>query len=150
MIVYEGFGDLFDCSSHTVTCTTNCAGAMGKGLAKEFKERVPGLYDYYLSQFPRTNRPDPMLVNELRVFRVPDGRQVLLFPTKLHWANPSQLSWIDENLAKVARTYRELGIGSLALPKLGCTNGGLNYEDVRPLIYRHFNDHPLEVEILLR
>ena len=41
---------------------------------------------------------------------------------------------------------RELGIGSVAVPPLGCGNGGLAWQDVEPLIHRKFAAVP-DVEV---
>jgi uncharacterized protein YwgA len=39
------------------------------------------------------------------------------------------------------------GIRSLALPPLGCGNGGLGWSEVGPLIYRKLHDAPFDVEV---
>ena len=154
MIVYEGLGDVFACNSQTITCPVNSVGAMGKGLAYEFKIRVPGLEAFYRREYPYGNRYNLTQAEvdyyKLRTFVVPDGRQVLLFPTKRHWKEKSNVQQIDANLATLARDYRLLNIQSLGLSALGCGEGSLYYQrDVRPLIHKHFGDHSLPVEILL-
>jgi hypothetical protein len=151
VIVYEGAGDLFRCGAQTLVCTTNVIGAMGKGIAKTFKERVPGLYEFYQTHFPPIrHQPEPGLVNKLLLFDMPSGQRVLLFPTKEQWWNPSQLVWIEDNLRTLATQYQTLGITSLGLPPLGCGNGGRNYEkEVRPMLYKYLADIPLPVKILL-
>lgn len=40
-------GDLFDSSAQTLVNTVNCVGAMGKGIALEFKKRYPAMYKRY-------------------------------------------------------------------------------------------------------
>jgi hypothetical protein len=35
----------------------------------------------------------------------------------------------------------------LALPALGCGNGGLEWSDVGPLIYRKLNKLPIDIEV---
>lgn len=150
MIVYEGPGDLFRCGAQTLVCTTNVIGAMGKGVARTFKERVPGLFEFYQSHFPTIRHPpEPGLVNKLLLFDMPTGQRVLLFPTKEQWWNPSQPHWIEANLQTLANQYDTLGITSLGLPPLGCGNGGLDYEqDVRPLLYRYLDTIRLPTKIL--
>jgi len=61
-------------------------------------------------------------------------RWVINFPTKKHWRHPSRFEWIEEGLEDLRRVVREKGIRSLALPPLGCGNGGLEWSDVRRLI----------------
>lgn len=64
-------------------------------------------------------------------------------------AHQSPLDLIRDNLTRVARHYRAVGITSLALPPPGCGNGGLDYEStVRPLLYELFDPLPLQVDVL--
>jgi len=151
MIVFEGRGDIFACRSQTITCPTNAVGAMGSGLALAFRKRVPGLFSYYVKEFPRRSTPPPdELLHKLLTYRVPDGRQVLLFPTKGHWKYPSKAAWIQSNLITLAHDYEKMGISSLAVPALGCGKGGLDYKkDVRPMLMEYLDPLPLHVEIVL-
>ena len=150
MIIREEVGDLFNCSSQTITCPINTAGAMGKGLALEFRNRVDGLYRWYQHHYPSPYGADRR-ANYIQVYPVPDGRQVLLFPTKINWRNPSTVELIEENLRKLAENYEYWNIQSLALPALGCGEGGLAYDrDVRPLIWKILDPLPLPVEVLFR
>lgn len=40
-------GDLFKSDSQTIVNTVNCVGAMGKGIALEYKKRYPEMYIKY-------------------------------------------------------------------------------------------------------
>ncbi|HEY5704120.1 MAG TPA: macro domain-containing protein [Terrimicrobiaceae bacterium] len=61
-------------------------------------------------------------------------RWIINFPTKKHWRHPSRRAWIEAGLNDLLRVVQEKGIRSLALPPLGCGNGGLEWNEVRPLI----------------
>ncbi len=150
MIIYEGRGNVFKCSAHTVTCPVNSVGTMGNGLAKAFRLNVPGLNEFYLKHYPRWHRNYEQHARQLYVFPVPDGRQVLLFPTKTNWREDSPIDLIDANLQTLAQRWEQWGIKSLALPALGCGQGGLSYvRDVRELIHAHLGPLSLPVQILL-
>lgn len=150
MISYEGVGDLFESKRQTLMCTTNVAGAMGAGVAKEFRDRYPELYERYLELFPREYYPDPSLAKKLYVFPINEHQQCLLFPTKVHWRNPSPWSLMWDNLAQLASQFQELGITSLAMPPIGCGNGGWKYEQVMRAIHHHLGPLPIEVDVLMR
>jgi O-acetyl-ADP-ribose deacetylase (regulator of RNase III) len=75
-------------------------------------------------------------------------RYVINFPTKGHWRSRSRLADISPRLDDLARTIREHNIGSVALPALGCGNGGLDWAEVRPLIETTFAKLP-DVRVLL-
>jgi O-acetyl-ADP-ribose deacetylase (regulator of RNase III) len=61
-------------------------------------------------------------------------RYVINFPTKRHWRASSRLTDIERGLDDLVRIIRELQITSVALPPLGCGNGGLDWADVKPRI----------------
>ena len=61
-------------------------------------------------------------------------RYIINFPTKRHWKGKSKIEDIQSGLIDFIEIIREYGIRSVAIPPLGCGNGGLNWEDVRPLI----------------
>lgn len=145
-IVYEGEGDLFKSECQVITVPVNTVGVMGKGLALAFKLKYPDLFKVYRELC----RSKELRVGVPYLYRQGSDRDVLLFPTKMHWKDPSRLEWIEEGLDYVYDTYEELGIESLALPPLGCGNGGLDYLlDVRPVIYQCLDDSDLPVEVLL-
>lgn len=150
MIIYEGPGDLFQCRMQTIVCSINTVGAMGKGIALEFKNNVPGLYEYYRGIY-RDKEPHYPSVNRLEVFAVDVRRKVLLFPTKDHFKYPSKLWMIEQNLRQLAERYEELGITSLGMPLIGCgyNTGQLSWEhQVGPLVEAILGPLPLPVKVL--
>jgi len=72
---------------------------------------------------------------------------VLNFPTKQHWRNASRLEWLESGLRHLTKNYRRWGIESLAMPALGCSLGGLRWEDVRPVMEKHLRELNVPVEI---
>lgn len=148
MIVYEGEGNILNSERQTLLCTTNVAGAMGAGVAKAFKERYPDLHSFYMEKFPREYFPKPSRGLELYTFPINDTQQCLLFPTKIHWRNPSPWKLMWENLAQLASNFEELGITSLAMPPIGCGNGGWQYRNIRAAIHHHLGPLPIEVDVL--
>ena len=77
-----------------------------------------------------------------------DRRWIINFPTKGHWRERSRLTDIEAGLEDLVDTVRRLGIRSIAIPPLGCGNGGLNWADVRPRIEAAFINLP-DVNVLL-
>jgi hypothetical protein len=61
-------------------------------------------------------------------------RYIINFPTKRHWKSPSRLADIEAGLSDLVRVVVEHGITSIAIPALGCGNGGLDWRKVQPLI----------------
>ena len=59
---------------------------------------------------------------------------IINFPTKTHWRVRTKIEWVEEGLEDLVHVIREKAIRSIAIPPLGCGNGGLEWADVRPLI----------------
>lgn len=74
-------------------------------------------------------------------------KYVINFPTKVHWRHPSKLEYIQKGLIDLVKVVQDLEIKSIAIPPLGCGNGGLDWKKVRPLILEAFQ--PLNVEVHL-
>jgi O-acetyl-ADP-ribose deacetylase (regulator of RNase III) len=125
-------GDIFQSPAQVLTNTVNCVGVMGKGVALEFKKRYTGLFESYkaLCDKQAVAPGKPYLWENDRV-------QVLNFPTKRHWKDDSRLDDIEAGLKYLSENYASMGIDSLAMPALGCGNGGLNWNDVKPLIDKY-------------
>lgn len=153
MITYKFDQNIFDSQCQTLVNTVNCVGVMGKGLALQFKEKYPLMYKAYLracSQGLLKSGGDLWLWQEpfiLPFCEMPPRSQVLCFATKEHWRDPSQYRWVDRGLHTLAQEYEKMGITSIALPKLGCTNGGLDWGTVKGLMEMVLGDLPLRVEI---
>jgi O-acetyl-ADP-ribose deacetylase (regulator of RNase III) len=134
-------GNLFDSPAQVLTNTVNTVGVMGKGIALEFKHRFPKMFEDYFRRCTnkKVNLGQPYLWED-------DRSQVLNFPTKSHWKKSSQLKDIETGLKYLADHYQEMGIASIAMPPLGCGNGGLDWKNVRPLVEKYLGSIPdLEV-----
>jgi O-acetyl-ADP-ribose deacetylase (regulator of RNase III) len=69
-------------------------------------------------------------------------RWIINFPTKGHWRADSRLGDIDRGLTDLVAKVRKFGIRSIAIPPLGCGNGGLDWNNVLPLIEKAFASLP--------
>jgi O-acetyl-ADP-ribose deacetylase (regulator of RNase III)/uncharacterized protein YwgA len=136
-------GDLFKSQAQTLVNTVNCVGVMGKGVAEQFKHRYPDMFDDYKR---RTDRKAVRL-GEPYFYRSTSGARIINFPTKDHWRSPSRLVDIERGLNYLADHAQEWGVTSLAMPPLGCGNGGLEWSEVGPLIYRKLAHLPIDVEV---
>lgn len=137
-------GNIFNSKMQTIVNTVNCDGVMGKGLALAFRLRYPEMYERYRELC----RQRLLTVGKLWLYDDDSSqRKVLNFPTKDHWKNPSQTAYIKLGLQKFVATYKEHGITSIAFPMLGTNNGGLDKEEMRPLMrgYLSLCDIPVEI-----
>ena len=130
--IKEIHGNIFNTTCQTVVNTVNCYGVMGKGLALEFRHRYPDMYEKYRAVCSEKQ----LKVGMLQLWKH-SAPWILNFPTKNHWRQPSRLDYIERGLKKFASEYRKKGITSVAFPQLGTQSGGLDWTDVKELMYRH-------------
>jgi O-acetyl-ADP-ribose deacetylase (regulator of RNase III)/uncharacterized protein YwgA len=136
-------GDLFKSSAQTLVNTVNCVGVMGKGVALEFKNQFPDMYEDYVGRC----RLGQVKLGYPYLYRRPVFPWIVNFPTKDHWRSVSRLDDIVAGLTYLEQNYREWGITSLAVPPLGCGQGQLEWRVVGPTLYRHLRRFEVPVEI---
>ncbi len=132
-IIYSSLS-LLNSPAQTLVNPVNTDGVMGAGLALAFKERYPDMFRQYAKLCQR----NALKVGHLWCWKDDNGggKVIICLPTKEHWHAPSQLTWISQGLDRFVHEYANNGITSVAFPKLGCGNGGLNWQDVEPLMTR--------------
>ena len=125
--------------------TVNCVGVMGKGIALQFKNKWPeNNRAYELACKLEEVRPGRMFVFDSGGLVKPNF--IINFPTKDHWRGKSRIEYIRDGLLDLVKQVKRLCIRSIAIPPLGCGNGGLEWDEVRPLIEQAFADLP-DVEV---
>lgn len=147
-------GNMFLSPLQTITITVNCVGVMGKGIALSAKNLFPNVFKYYQNRCKNNgmNMGTPVLFDqEISQLYVSDGayKSVLLFPTKDHWKQKSDILGIENGLSWLVENYEKIGIKSLAIPALGCGNGGLDWKDVGPILYQHLSKMNIPIHLYL-
>jgi len=123
-------GNIFNSKMMTIVNTVNCVGHMGAGIALEFKRRYPEMYSEYKEMcFNKT-----LKIGELHLWKK-ENPWILNFPTKLHYSDPSKISYIENGLDRFSEIYKEQEISSIAFPQLGTSHGKLDWDnEVKPLM----------------
>lgn len=139
-------GDILASKASMLVCPVNCVGAMGKGLALAFRQRHPDLY-YRYKQLCRKRQfyPDTMLVFK------PSGvpYRVLALPTKNHWRDPSPPELVERGIQRLGTLGQQNKFSSLALPAVGCGEGGLPFEQVDAWVQQYLGPLEQTVEFYL-
>lgn len=121
---------IFDIATQTRVNPVNTIGVSGAGLALQFKRRYP-----LMQQAFKRRCDDGFGIGDL--FFWSSGREkIVCFPTKEHWVQPSSLTFIEMGLETFCREYKEHGVTEAAFPALGCGFGGLEWDEVRPVMER--------------
>jgi len=132
-MITEARGNLLEADVDALVNTVNTVGVMGKGIALQFKRAYPEMFKAYAKAAKRGELSlGRMHVWETGLMTGP--RYIINFPTKGHWKARSRLEDVVHGLDDLVATIRELDIRSIAIPPLGCGQGGLDWRDVGPLI----------------
>ena len=144
MTIIPAKGNLLASKSELLVNAVNTVGVMGAGLALQFKQEFGDeiMLDYKKACQNGSLRPGQ--VQLVRVYgKTSHGTQpyaVINFPTKKHWRDPSKIEWIEEGLQSLARIIVTRKIRSIAISRIGCGLGGLNWSNVKPLIEKYLGD----------
>ena len=139
-------GNLLEDDAQALVNTVNTVGVMGKGLALQFREAFPQNYKLYSKacKAGKVRVGEMFITTEMTVL---GSRFIINFPTKQHWRNPSEYSFIENGLNALRQEIINLGISSIAIPPLGTNNGGLNWNIVREMIESKLGDLDCDIRI---
>lgn len=126
-------GNILRADTEAIVNTVNCVGVMGRGLAAQCKREYPANFDAYQAACKRGELvPGRMFVCETG--QPTNPRLIINFPTKRHWRSASRLEDIKAGLVALVAEIHTRALTSIAIPPLGCGLGGLDWNEVRPLI----------------
>ena len=138
--------DMFQSGCEALVNTVNCVGVDGKGVALECKKSFPensSHYRQYCREFGM--KPGDVVFTRRGQLPMPHLRPhpeivyILNVATKDDWRRPSRLQWVGLGVSALRVEIEQLGIKSVAVPALGCQNGGLLWSEVLPYIERELN-----------
>jgi len=117
---------------------------MGKGVAELFKKRFPEMFEDYKAPLRRARRAPGRALSLRGHLRRPhrqlsDQGSLAFRRPGSRTSNGVSIIW--------PRICAGWGITSIALPPLGCGNGGLAWSEVGPLIYKKLGGLPIDVEL---
>ena len=120
-------GDLF-ASPHLVAVAhgCNCAGAMGKGIALEFKRRFPAMFKEYRTRC----RDGRFALGDVFVW---DASRPIVFnlATQRTWRTKAELDVVRISLHQMISEAEHRGLDHVGLPRIGAGLGGLDWPSIR-------------------
>ena len=132
MITYK-HSNLLESGTEALVNTVNLVGIMGKGIALQFKEHFPINFKLYQKACKTGEvRVGKVFLTETGQFSGP--KYIINFPTKTDWRSNTKLEYIESGLDDLIRVIKEKKILSIAIPPLGCGNGGQDWKVVKPLM----------------
>ena len=136
MIEYQT-GDILEADAQALVNSVNCMGVMGKGIALQFKQKFPQNFRRYEEVCKNDAlKPGRVFVHDRGALFSDDQAQryIVNVPTKTHWRLPSEIEYIEEGMQALVDEVQQRGITSVAIPPLGCGNGGLEWTHVEAII----------------
>lgn len=138
---------LFSTNLPMIVHSVNCRGGFGSGVAKEVASRYPTVRNAYLFKFEK----DGWNLGEIQVVPVsPDrcianiaGQHAYGYDGKVY----ASYEAIREGTEKAAEECNQKGLRGFACPKLGCGLGGLEWEQVLPILEKVANDYDIEIHV---
>ena len=136
-------GDILDSQAQVLVNPVNCRGTMGAGLARQFRDRYPGLE----TRYRRDCRTGLLRPGRVTLHQVGPSTTVANLPTKDDWRAPSRMEWVEEGLDALAKALLEGGFSSVAVPALGAGLGGLPWPPVEQAVKTRLDASGLTVEL---
>lgn len=126
MITYIPLGNIFKLDSiYNYAHGCNCAGAMGKGIALQFKERFPLMYQEY-KELCKTGQ---FSLGDVFLYEYQNG-YIFNLGTQKTWKTKADIQAIQNGIAKMLSIASEKNVRQIALPAIGSGLGGLNFASV--------------------
>lgn len=140
-------GNILESDSEVLVNTVNTVGIMGKGVALAFKKTFPEAMAEYLKAVNNKT----IDIGKVQVVRTSyiSPRYIINFPTKTHWRYPSKMEYIDKGLSDLVLKINEYQIKSISIPPLGCGNGKLDWNEVKPLMIEYLEPIAHHVDIVI-
>lgn len=132
MPVEHRTGDLFaqaDLPALAHGC--NCAGAMGAGIAVQFKKRWPAMYAEYKKRCADGSfAPGDVFAWEAGAVTV------FNLGTEKHWRTGATLDFIERSARALVAEAEARKIAAVGMPRIGAGYGGLAWGDVEAVLER--------------
>lgn len=138
MVCYIEEGDIFQIpqiKNYAHGC--NCAGAMGKGIALQFKARFPKMYEQYRDMC----KNGKYSVGDVFKYAYEEG-YVYNLGTQRTWLKKAEMEYIERSLQRMMTIAEEDSVREIAMPAIGAGLGGGNWSEIKRLIDNVASKHP--------
>ena len=122
--------DIFESQAEVLVNPVNCKGVMGKGLALQFKNKFPQIYETYY----RDCGKGALKAGFCYFYHHYNGIVIACLTTKDDWRDMSKLEWVKGGIRQLRALMEDGHFSSVAIPQVGCGLGGLDWNRVRPMI----------------
>lgn len=123
-------GDLFRHPGlHALAHGCNCAGAMGKGIAAEFRDHYPKMF----AEYKRRCADGRFALGDVFAW-VEGGLTIYNLGTQKTWRSGAVMSAIETATTAMVRLAEQASIATIGLPRIGAGLGGLPWPEIRAFL----------------
>jgi O-acetyl-ADP-ribose deacetylase (regulator of RNase III) len=137
-------GDLFTSRLPALAHGCNCAGAMGRGIAVQFRTRWPQMYEEYREQcFKGVFTPGS-------VFMYQQGAAspvIFNLGTQSSWRTGAVLNWVSRAVDAMLDLATEHDIAAVGMPRIGAGLGGLPWPKVDQVLRAAAGSSPVRLVV---
>jgi O-acetyl-ADP-ribose deacetylase (regulator of RNase III) len=129
------FNNLYGVEAYAHGC--NCQGSMGAGIAKDFRERYPQMYEQY--RLMCKAEPRQFNLGDAWLWKENDKPAVFNLGTQeRYWRAMASYPAIEQAFISMKEIADKEGIRSIAIPRIGVGFGGLDWDKVRIIVEQVF------------
>lgn len=136
MDLWSGRADLRVITTNPITRGRDGAAVMGRGCAREATNRLPGI-EYEFGRLLKEHGNRVVRFDTNWTWR--DAR-IATFPVKLHWREEARIELIERSAHQLVRLADKFFYKNVLLPRPGCGNGRLRWQDVRAVLEEILDD----------
>lgn len=141
-VLIERTGDLFTTEATALAHGVNTAGLMGAGIAVKFKHAYPLMYKVY-----RHACKTGVLVPGEVLAWTEGSHTVYNIASQDKPGKHARLEWFESGLRDTLEMAAREGTDVLAMPRIGCGIGGLDWVDVRDIVEHYAEAQSVDVEV---
>lgn len=147
MTVKEITGDLFSTDATMIGHGVNCKGAMKSGIAIEFRSRFDDMHEIYMSLC----ETESLIPGDVFFYEDKDsGWTIANIASQLLPGKNAKYTWAIKGIGSALDHAQSFGHSALAIPRIGCGVGGLDWKMMRQLILAEFDEHPVGLLVYSR
>jgi O-acetyl-ADP-ribose deacetylase (regulator of RNase III) len=140
-------GDLFASGLAAIAHGVNCRGVMGAGIATQFRQRWPQMYESYRKRCLKGH----LVPGDVMPWQHKDGFVFNLATQDKPGADAKPwaiTAAVGQMISDAHYFYRDYGITEIGLPMIGCGIGGLCLNDLRRAL-APYADAPVNLTVLM-
>lgn len=138
MIRYIEKGDIFRIDGvRNYAHGCNCAGAMGKGIAVQFKDKYPDMY----LKYKQLCKDEKFCPGDVFDYDYGNGH-IYNLGTQVTWRTRAKIEYVEKAIVKMLEFANRDNVTAIALPAIGAGLGGLKWEDVKIVLDKVSSNYP--------